>query len=136
MPMDFLDPPSSLAQTPKKELGALRYNSGKIRMSLVPPSLNTYVGSVLTYGAVKYDAHNWRKGFPWSSILDSLKRHLTAFESGEDFDEESGLPHLAHIGCNVAFLIEHFDQELGVDDRYKLAKPIKELKFNDPSRSS
>jgi hypothetical protein len=113
------------------ELQALRYNSGKIRLSLVPPSLVRYVGAVLTYGAEKYDAHNWRKGFNWSSIMDSLERHYVAIKSGEDFDEESGLPHIAHLDCNAAFLTEHFDQMLGVDDRYRL-KPGRVLQWNRP----
>jgi hypothetical protein len=99
---------------------ASRHNNGKIRLSLVPPSLALYVGAVMTYGALKYDDHNWRKGFAWSSIIDSLERHLLAFKAGETHDEESGLPHLAHLACNAAFLIEHYDQDLGKNDIYTL----------------
>jgi hypothetical protein len=114
------------------ETKALRFNAGKIMMSLVPASLARYVGAVMTYGAKKYAPHNWRKGFPWSSIVDSLERHLAAWKDGEDDDPESGLPHLAHIACNVAFLIEHYDAGLGVDDRVKALVARQPLLWNEP----
>jgi hypothetical protein len=116
--------------TPKTD--ALRYNAGKIMLSLVPSSLVRYVGAVLTYGAEKYAPHNWRKGFPWSSITDSLERHLAAWKEGEEIDPESGLPHLAHVACNAAFLIEHFDAGLGVDDRVRVPTERRQLKWNAP----
>lgn len=112
------------------DTGALKNNSGKLRLSLIPPSLSLYIGAVLTFGALKYEDHNWRKGFNWSILLDSLKRHLTAFEAGEDLDAESGLPHLAHIATNVAFLIEHESQDLGEDDRYVCDVGSIDLKWN------
>lgn len=99
---------------------ALRDNGGKIQLSMVPPSLSEHVAQVLMFGAKKYDRDNWRKGFNWTSVCDSLERHLSAWKKGEDFDQESGLLHLAHIGCNVAFLIEFYETTNGVDDRYKL----------------
>lgn len=97
---------------------------------------------MLTYGAEKYAPDNWRKGFDWRSIVGSLKRHLTDFEEGMDYDDQldpngnpgSGLPHLAHIACNVAFLIEHFDKGLGRDDRIKNERLI-DLIWNKPPQA-
>ena len=102
---------------PKPAQG-MRFNSGKLLMSLVPASFGRYCAAGLTYGAVKYAPHNWRKGFDWSQVLDSLQRHIDAFREGEDLDEESGLPHLALAACNLAFLIEFFDKGKGNDDRF------------------
>jgi Domain of unknown function (DUF5664) len=99
---------------------ALRFNSGKHQLSLVPPSLSYYTAAALSYGAVKYSPHNWRKGFNYTSIIDSLERHLLALKSGEDYDAESGLHNLALIAANTAFLIEHVEQGYGTDDRLKL----------------
>lgn len=113
------------------QLDALRYNNGKHRLSLVPTSLTRYVGAGLTYGALKYEPDNWRKGFAYRDLLDSLKRHLTDFEEGKDFDEETGLPSLALVGTNLAFLIEHFDKGLGKDDR-AVVGPGRELTFREP----
>lgn len=102
-----------------EKTGATRDNKGKIQLSMVPTSLSEHVAQVLMFGAKKYDRDNWRKGFPWTSVCDSLERHLNAWKRGEDYDPESGLLHLAHIGCNVAFLIEFFETKNGLDDRYK-----------------
>ena len=117
----------------------LRYNEGKALMSLVPTSFfeaifNTayevgakpptrlirQVGEVLTFGAKKYAAHNWRKGGSWASVLNSGLRHLLAMMEGEEVDPESGLPHSGHLGCNIAFLLEFTHANVGDDDRFKI----------------
>ena len=71
----------------------------------------------MTFGAKKYDDWNWARGFDWSRILDSLHRHIGAWQSGEDLDQETGISHLAHASCNIMFLqyFELFD--IGKDDR-------------------
>lgn len=116
-------------------MSALRFNKGKLLMSLVPTSLSRYVAAGLTYGAIKYEKDNWRKGFPYRDLLDSLKRHLNDFEDGKDFDEESGLPSLALIATNLAFLIEHWDKGLGQDDRVIVGQG-RVLEFKMPKLTS
>ena len=37
-------------------------------------------------GALKYDDHQWRKGYEWGKSLASLQRHTNAFWGGEDYD--------------------------------------------------
>lgn len=113
---------------------AKRYNQNKPRMSLVPSSLNRYVAFGLTYGALKYGDDNWRKGFNWKDIIDSLERHLADLKEGKDIDDESGLPNLCLMGCNLAFLIEHFDKGLGNDDRFKTTMG-RLLQFREPPRT-
>jgi hypothetical protein len=101
-------------------MSARRFNTDKLQLSLVPPSLVQYTAAVMMFGAVKYDKHNWRKGFDYTSIIDSLERHIAAFKAGENYDPESGLHHLGHVACNVAFLIEHIEQGYGTDDRFNV----------------
>lgn len=96
---------------------ALRHNEGKNRLDLVPPILEEEVGKVMTFGAQKYEPYNWARGMKWSKCIASAKRHLAAFEKGEDFDPESGLKHLAHLGCNVAFLLDYMKHHPELDDR-------------------
>jgi len=102
----------------RQDYGA-RFNSGKPMWSLVDYDAFVPMVQVLMYGAKKYDSHNWKKGFRYTDLLDSLQRHINAFLAGEDNDPESGLPHIGHIQCNVMFLgyMTQFRKDL--DDRYK-----------------
>lgn len=103
--------------TPKRE--ALKFDSAKPRMELLSRVALEGMAQVLTFGAKKYDSHNWRKGFEWSRLIGAAMRHLTAILDGEDMDPESGLPHVDHLACCVMFLSEHQKKNLGTDDRYK-----------------
>lgn len=99
-----------------------KFDSGKPRVDLVPPTLINGVAEILTFGAVKYAAHNWRKGIAYSRVISSLFRHLLAWVGGEQIDPESGKSHLWHAGCNIAFLIEYESKPevyAKFDDRYK-----------------
>lgn len=96
---------------------ALRLNKGKNRLDLVPPSLIEEVGKVMTFGAEKYEPYNWAKGMKWSKCIASAKRHLSAYERGEDFDPETKMYHLSHLGCNIAFLLEYYKTCPELDDR-------------------
>lgn len=89
-----------------------KHDEGKPRLSLVPPSLIEAVGRVRTYGTDKYGSpDNWKTVRPWR-YKDALMRHLCEYlRDPNGVDEESGLPHLEHLACNVAFLLEFRDQE-------------------------
>lgn len=79
---------------------------GKPRPTLVPVSLIRAVTAIREYGCSKYhDPDNWRK-VEAQRYRDALYRHWLAYLNGERNDPESGYPHLWHLACNVAFLIE------------------------------
>lgn len=82
-------------------------DTGKPRISLVPTQIIRDIAAVREYGNKKYgDPNNWRK-VEVQRYIDALLRHTLAFwEDQNGVDEESGLPHLSHIACNVAFLCE------------------------------
>ena len=100
-------------------LSAIKHDIGKPPMSLLSTTALVEIANVLEFGKNKYAAHNWRKGFHWSRLIDAAMRHLTAFNAGEDKDPESGLSHLAHLGCCVMFLLEFEKTHPKLDDRYK-----------------
>lgn len=81
-------------------------DAGKPRYTLVPVSLIEAVAAVRMFGCSKYhDPDNWRKVEP-QRYRDALYRHWMYYLKGEECDQESGLPHLWHLACNAAFLIE------------------------------
>ena len=85
----------------------IKYDSEKPKMNLLPPKAIVEVAKVLTFGAEKYDAENWRK-------LDDLQnrytagalRHIFAHMDGEKLDPETGLSHMAHALCCLLFKLE------------------------------
>ena len=78
---------------------------GKPCPSLCPVSLIDAVTAVRMFGLKKYhDPDNWKQVEP-QRYKDALYRHWLAYLKGEKCDQESGLPHLWHLACNVAFLI-------------------------------
>jgi hypothetical protein len=107
--------------------GGLRYNNGKAELHQVPTSLILAVAKTLMYGAQKYEKGNFRKGMSWTCVYDCLQRHMMKWLDGEQNDEESGLPHLYHAACNIAFLIEYAETCPELDDRFKAA-PINQSK--------
>ena len=84
-----------------------KHDKGKIRPTLVPSKLISAVAKVREYGCRKYhDPENWRTVEP-QRYRDALYRHWLAYlDDPSGVDEESGLPHLWHLACNAAFLIE------------------------------
>lgn len=91
-----------------KKLGeqGQKFDSAKPDLSLIPSSMLIQVGHVLTYGANKYAAHNWRAGININRLIGAALRHIVAFNEGENTDSESKLPHLAHAICELAFALE------------------------------
>lgn len=84
----------------------LKFDDNKPRLDLVPPELIEAVGIVRTYGVSKYgDSESWKQVEPYR-YRAALMRHICLYlEEPDGVDAESGLPHLWHIACNVAFLI-------------------------------
>lgn len=86
---------------------AIKADAGKLRLSLVPTEIIKAVARVRAYGVAKYGAAESWKSVEAERYRDALLRHVLAWwEDPDGVDEESGLPHLEHVACNVAFLME------------------------------
>ena len=89
-----------------KVTDGLKHDGGKPRLDLVPAELIEAVGAVMTHGAEKYGEYSYRKVDP-KRYRAALMRHICKWlKDPHGIDEDSGLPHLWHIACNVAFLLE------------------------------
>lgn len=87
-------------------------DAGKPRLTLVPRRIITAIARIRMYGTDKYkDPDNWKR-VEVERYRDAAFRHLLAYlDDPAGTDEESGLPHLWHLACNVAFLCEMEDIE-------------------------
>ena len=102
-------PPGGYIETVKVPKEALKFDEGKRDWSLLPYDSIEEIAKVLEFGKIKYAAWNWTEGggFKYTRVFNASMRHLLAFMRGEDKDPDSGLSHIAHLGCNVLFLL-HF----------------------------
>lgn len=97
----------------------LKYDTGKLRMDLIPADSLRDLAEVYTMGAKKYADENWREGIAWKRIYGAILRHLTSWFLGEDTDPESGLSHLAHAAWGCFTLLNYRRSHPEFDDRPK-----------------
>lgn len=98
---------------------AKHFDGGKSRVDLIPCDALMSVGEVFAYGAEKYGEHNWENGLPWGKLFGSTLRHLFKWATGEDRDDESGLPHLSHAATDVLMLLAYWVRNrIDLDDRW------------------
>lgn len=82
-------------------------DAGKAQLTLVPREIIRNIAEVREYGNRKYgDPENWRT-VSIQRYRDAAFRHWLAYlDDPVGVDAESGLPHLWHLACNIAFLCE------------------------------
>lgn len=86
---------------------AVKADSGKPQLTLVPRQILFDIARVREYGTKKYgDPENWKQ-VDKQRYRDAAFRHFMAYlDEPQGTDAESGLSHLAHLACNIAFLCE------------------------------
>lgn len=91
----------------KENNQSAKADAGKPRLSLVPTEIISCIARVREFGNKKYkDADSWKR-VEKERYRDAMFRHLIAYiDNPSGKDDESGLPHLWHLACNVAFLCE------------------------------
>lgn len=97
-----MSPP--VAPVPRHDAG-VKDDHAKPRMALLPFGALEWVAKVMTYGARKYAKGNWvTLEDAEERYASAMLRHYTAWQQGEMLDEESGLPHVAHLACDALFI--------------------------------
>jgi hypothetical protein len=97
--------------------GGVKFDQQKVRFDLIPSKPLNYLGEVYTMGAVKYAPRQWEQGMDWGRLYSAALRHMNAFWAGQDLDEESALPHLAHAAWNLFALLEYMETHPELDTR-------------------
>lgn len=98
---------------PKTAMGAK-----KLPLWVVPFSAMCALAEALADGARKYGPYNWRKQrITASTYLSAIKRHIGAWEDGEDYARDSGVHHLKHAMACLALMLDAMSIEMLNDDR-------------------
>lgn len=85
----------------------IKADAGKPQLTLVPRQILFDIARVREYGLKKYGKSESWKQVEIDRYRDATFRHFMAYlDSPQGVDEESGLPHLSHLACNIAFLCE------------------------------
>ena len=100
------------SNTPPANNQTAKADSGKVQLTLVPRRIIWDIARVRMYGNQKYgDPDNWKQVEP-ERYRDAMMRHMLAYLDNPDgVDEESGIKHLHHLACNIAFLCEMEDAQ-------------------------
>ena len=101
------------------KIEGIKFDQEKPRMDLLDAYALIETAKVMTFGASKYEDHNWRKGMKYGRFIAALLRHIFAFMRGEDNDPETGLSHIAHAMCCCMFLLWTVKHRPDLDDRWK-----------------
>lgn len=100
---------------PKQAFGDL-----KVPLQFIPPTAVVALGVGLAEGGRKYGPFNWREiPVEYMTYAGAVMRHLQAWIDGENFDPDSGNPHLYHAIASLAILIDAV-----ADNRFKHGKHI------------
>jgi hypothetical protein len=101
----WVGPPAPKSDPPPKNAGR-KDDQAKLRLDLVPWRALESMAAVLTHGAAKYGDDNWHRVLsPNRRYFAAALRHLGAWRLGQRNDPDTDLPHLAHAGCCVLFLL-------------------------------
>jgi len=98
--------------------GAVKHDSAKPDLSLIPFIALKRLAEAMMVGAKKYKRFNYCQGMEVSRQVAAIMRHAALYNDGEDFDAD-GQHHLGSIMANCLMILRQ--EELGtlIDDRYK-----------------
>lgn len=93
-------------RVPGENQKLVKHDSGKISLDCLHFE---EIYKVLKFGAKKYGSDNWKNCSKEDQVRyqNAVERHFMEYKLGNKIDEESGLPALAHMACDILFLL-HF----------------------------
>lgn len=109
----------------------------KPQLHLLEYAADCEIAQALANGAFKYG----RKNFHTIPILanvygGAIRRHVGQWLDGEDFDKDSGLSHLAHIGANIHVVFAAMSKGMFTDDRGPEERSEVQQRMSDASNRS
>lgn len=89
------------------------------RFDLIPVGPLTDLARLYGKGAIKYEPRNYERGYEWSKSYAAMQRHLNLWWSGQDIDEETGVPHVINAAWHCFALALFMETHPEFDDRPK-----------------
>ena len=94
-------------------------DAGKLDLTLVPTAIIEEIAKVRHYGVLKYsDPESWKKVSIDRYWKATLRHILVAWNDMTSVDEESGLLHISHASCNLAFIFALMRGETDESDNH------------------
>lgn len=93
--------------------GAVRSQLDDVRYDLISPFGLQRLAIRYALGARNFGDNNWRKGMPFSALLNHILNHLTLYLAGE-----KGTDHLAGAAWGLFALMEFEETMPGMCDLY------------------
>ncbi len=93
------------------EGGAVRDNLDRVRFDLISAIALERLAETCAQGAEKYGPTNWRKGIPFSNLINHALNHLNLYLAGD-----RGEDHLAHAAWGLFAMMEFEDQQPELND--------------------
>lgn len=88
-------------------MSSAKNDENKLDLTMVPRQIIWDIAAVRRYGNKKYGSpDNWKEVEPERYRAAAFRHFLEYLDDPLGVDEESGLPHLWHLACNIAFLCE------------------------------
>ena len=99
-----------------KQVGK-KFDIGKDRFDLIPPTALIALAKLYSTGAYKYGDRNWELGMAYGRVFAAMMRHSWKWWGGEKYDKEDGQPHLISVAWCAFTLFTFEDAKVGEDDR-------------------
>jgi hypothetical protein len=120
VPKEIKDP----YENPKDRVG-----SKKLPYWVVPQTAIMHLTMGMRDGGYKYGPFNFRETRVVAEIyLDAARRHLTMWEAGEEYADDSNVHHLGHAMACLAILIDTMEHGKLIDNRPKSPEVIALMK--------
>ncbi len=96
-------PEPTKAQSTEPTKAVRSADADHVRYDLITPIGLQRLAMRYALGSMKYGDYNWTKGFPFSSLLNHVERHLKAYTLGDRSED-----HLAGAAWGI-FTMMHFE---------------------------
>ena len=93
--------------------GSQRSKLDGVRYDLVSPFALQRLAATYAEGAAKFGDHNWRKGQPFSAVLNHVFNHITLYLAGD-----RSVDHLAHAAWGLFALMEQEETKPEMNDLF------------------